>query len=138
MIIVDTNVWSESLRPQPDQAVLAWLREQHREAHLAVTTVHELQFGVLNMPEGARKESLERAVSRMLVQLAPRVISYDYAAAIAHAELRHHARETGRAISSEDGQILAIAALNGASIATRNVRDFDGFGVPIVNPWEAS
>lgn len=138
MIIVDTNVWSETLRREPAPAVTAWLRKHHRDLYLSATSVFELRLGLLRMPEGHRRSTLERAVTRMLDELAPRVVSYDISAAMVHARLRHAAQRAGRALTSEDGQILATAWANEASIATRNVRDFDGFDVPVINPWTFS
>lgn len=138
MIIVDTNVWSETLRDSPDPNVLLWMRVHHAELHMPATARHELRVGVLQMPTGHRREELSRAIDRMLDAVTVRTVAYDGAAADAHAEIRARAQQAGRALSSEDGQILGIATARGASVATRNVRDFIDHGVPIVNPWEWS
>lgn len=135
MIIVDTNVWSETMRPEPDTAVVTWVRRHHPELFLTSITVHEMQFGVLQLPASRRKDHFDKAVAQLLERLASRIVSYDTAAATAHAELRAAAKRSGRALGYEDGQILGIAASRGATIATRNVRDFVGHGVPVIDPW---
>lgn len=137
MIVVDTNVWSETLREVPDPAVVSWMRTQHRELWMPVVARHELRVGVLQLPDGHRRHALTTALDRMLDGMNARILTYDIAAAEAHADIRVRARAAGRALSAEDGQILGIAASHGASIATRNVRDFAQHGVPVIDPWSA-
>ncbi|GAA4485801.1 PIN domain-containing protein [Microbacterium panaciterrae] len=135
MIVVDTNIWSETLRDHPSPLVLAWMRRHHSEVFLPVVTRHELRVGVLQLPSGRRQDSLGALIDRMLERMSARTLPYDIAAAEAHARIRAAAHEAGRALSAEDGQILGIAAAHGASVATRNVRDFQAHGVPIIDPW---
>lgn len=136
MIVVDTNVWSETLRPTPDSRVLSWLREHSARLHLTVVTVQELRYGAQILPAGRRREALAVQIERMLEQLRPRILVYDEPAARAHADVRALARTAGRSLSAEDDQLLGIASANRARIATRNVRDFIDLGVEVVNPWE--
>lgn len=135
MIVVDTNVWSETLRPQPDARVLAWLRDESTAAYMPVTTVHELRFGVARLDPGRRRDELASGIERMIVGMRDRILPYGAVEAAAHAEFRAEAGRAGRHLTAEDGQILAIAQVHGAAIATRNTADFEGFGVPLVDPW---
>lgn len=135
MIIVDTNVWSEALRASPNPGVLAWLRAHANEAILTAVSVFELRHGVGRMPQGARRRHLETQIDQMITNSAARTLSYDATAASEHARFAAAAGADGRALSREDGQLLGIAAVHGCAIATRNVRDFEGFGIRIINPW---
>ncbi len=138
MILVDTNIWSETLHPGPSATVLTWMQSHHRDLYMPVVAVHELRAGMLLLPEGRRRDDLPERIDRMLGRLAPRVVDYDARAAEAHARIRAAAQTEGRALSAEDGQVLGIAIAHGAAIATRNVRDFAGHSVDIVDPWAAA
>lgn len=136
MIIVDTNVWSEALRAKPNPTVINWLRRHADRATLTAVSVFEMRHGVALLPYGARRTDLETQINRMISEMAARTLSYDSASAIAHARFAASARVDGRALSREDGQLLGIAAAHGYEVATRNVRDFEGFGIAIINPWQ--
>jgi hypothetical protein len=137
VIVVDTNVVSEPLRRTPDPGVLAWLAEHGQEIVLTTITVHELLDGVQRLPRGKRRAGLAEAIERLIRGAGDRVLEYDEEAARAHATLRL-ARETAGQVSSvEDGMIAAIAVAHRAVVATRNVTDFEGFGVQVVDPWSA-
>lgn len=137
MIVVDTNVLSEPLQRTPDPGVLAWLAEHGQEIALTAITVHELLDGVQRLPKGKRRTGLAEAIERLIRGAGDRVLEYDEEAARTHATLRV-ARETAGQVSSvEDGMIAAIAVAHRAVVATRNVADFEGFGVQVVNPWSA-
>ncbi|MDR3068063.1 MAG: type II toxin-antitoxin system VapC family toxin [Cellulomonas sp.] len=133
MIVVDTNVWSETLRPAPAPAVVAWLTEHASQVRMPVTTVHELRYGVELLASGRRRADLSAQIDQMLAAMP--VLDYDAAAAVEHAVLRAQARAAGREPSAEDGQIAAIARLHGGAVATRNTADFAHLGVALVNPW---
>ncbi|MFV0432799.1 MAG: type II toxin-antitoxin system VapC family toxin [Leucobacter sp.] len=135
MIIVDTNVWSETLRQTPDARVLAWLRTEREQLHLSTITAHELRFGVERLPDGRRKDALTEQIDTLLAGMRSRTLNYDAEAASAHALIRVSAERVGRGLSGSDGQILGIAAAQGAAVATRNVSDFEGFGVSVIDPW---
>ncbi|QIK62382.1 type II toxin-antitoxin system VapC family toxin [Leucobacter viscericola] len=135
MIIVDTNVWSEALKPEPNQTVLEWLRLHSNEATLTAVSVFEMRYGASILPPGSRQTELQTQIDSMISAMSARTLNYDATAATAHARFAASARVDGRALSREDGQLLGIAAANGCKIATHNVRDFEGFGVEIIDPW---
>lgn len=137
MIVLDTNVVSELMRAAPSQAVLAWLAAQP-SASLFTTTITqaEVLFGVACLPAGRRRDDLTSAAEAMFeVEFAGRVLPFDAAAAQAFAPLAAERRRQGRPVGAFDVQVAAIAASRRASVATRNVEHFDGFGPPVVNPW---
>lgn len=137
MIILDTNVVSELVRPRPEPAVLRWLDGQNA-LDLATTAVTsaELLVGIEMMPNGARRRGLEIAVERVVDELlAGRVLSFDVDAAPFYAEIGATRQRAGRPIDIPDAQIAAICRLHGATLATRNERDFEGTGVGVFNPW---
>ncbi|WP_213297145.1 type II toxin-antitoxin system VapC family toxin [Paraburkholderia sacchari] len=137
MIVLDTNVLSELLRPAPDPAVLAWFGRQSRMS-LFVTTLSraEMLYGVALLPPGARREGLAAAIAAIFdVDFAGRVLTFDWDAADAYAVLAADRRHAGRPVSQIDAMIAAIARSRGAAVATRNGKDFTGCGVDIDDPW---
>lgn len=138
MIVLDTNVVSEPLTRDPDPTVLKWLSRPNDEFALSAVSVGELLTGVRLLPAGRRRDALGAAVDGLVESFAGAVLAYDERAARAYAELKAHSRDSGRPIGVEDGMIAAICVANGASLATRNVRDFDGLGLDLVNPWNES
>ena len=139
MIILDTNVISEPLKPQPDPRVLAWLDHQSAETlYLTTTSLSELLVGIEVLPEGRRKREMADGLRSLLSKLfAERILSFDHKAAAAYAVLVSRAAAKGFAISVADGQIAAIAAVHGFAVATRDTAPFLAVGVPIINPWES-
>ncbi|GIG36881.1 PIN domain-containing protein [Cellulomonas pakistanensis] len=135
MIVVDTNVWSEPLRQDPDEGVLRWMRAHAGELLMPALVVHEMVFGVELLPPGARRDRIAGQVGDTVRALADRVLAYDAPVAATHARLRAAARAAGHEPSAQDGQIAAHAAHLGIPLATRNVRDFRGLGVEVVDPW---
>jgi predicted nucleic acid-binding protein len=140
MIVLDTNVVSEPLKPLGEPAVLAWLDQQNIET-LFLTTISlaELRYGVAALPDGRRKEGLGAALeSRVIALFAPRVLSFDSAAAGAYALIRARAKAAGKAIAAADGYIAATAAAHGFTVATRDTGPFEAAGVPVINPWAST
>lgn len=137
MIILDTNVISESVRPVPDPGVVAWLDEQDVETlFLSAISVAELRHGVAALPDGKRRRILATALEeRILPLFKNRMLSFDDSASKAYASIRVCARKAGMAISAADGYIAATAAAHGFAIATRDVGPFMAAGVPVINPW---
>ena len=138
MIVLDTNVLSELMRPDPDQAVIAWMDSQEpAQLFLTAVTVAEILYGIARLPDGKRKAGLrERGVAMLQEDFAGRIISFDEAAAAQYAEVVCERQSSGRSIGMADAQIAAICrALNGATLATRNSRDFEGIGLDLANPW---
>lgn len=137
MIVLDTNVVSELLRPRPEPVVLRWLDAQNA-LDLATTAVTsaELLVGIGLLPDGARKRRLEIAVEQVVDELLDgRVLSFDVDAAPHYAEIGATRQRAGRPIDIPDAQIAAICRLHGAMLATRNERDFEGTGISVFNPW---
>lgn len=137
MIILDTNVVSEPLRPRADPAVQAWLDAQAAETlYLTATNVAELLVGVEMLADGRRKRGLGSALESLIDGLfGSRVLPFDHGAARVYAKIVDRARRGGHSISVADGQIAAIAALHGFAVATRDVAPFAAAGLPVINPW---
>jgi toxin FitB len=137
MIVLDTNVLFELMRRRPAARVVRWVDGQDATA-LAITavTVAELLYGVGRLADGARKAALAAAVDTLVRDdFAGRVLPFDVAAATHYADLVSDRERQGRPISTADGQIAAICRRHGATLTTRNVRDFDEVGLSLVDPW---
>ena len=137
MIVVDTNVVSEPLKPQPNTAVLTWLdRQAGPTLYLTATSLAELLVGVEKLPAGHRKAVLTGSLKPLLTKwFGPRVLPFDEAASAAYALLVGRARLQGRTISFADGQIAAIAHVHGFMVATRDRGPFESAGVGVIDPW---
>ena len=139
MIVLDTNVISEPLKPRADPAVIRWLDAQDPETlYLTATALSELLIGIALLPAGKRKRGMELAMRSLQTRLfAGRFLSFNREAAIAFALLGSRAAAKGYSISVADCQIAAIAAVRGFTVATRDTAPFLATGVPIINPWES-
>lgn len=139
MILLDTNVVSELMRPMPDPAVESWMSGQSTVSlFVSAITEAELRYGLALLPEGLRRRNLLLQVEAMLAEdFAGRILPFDSSAAVAYAQIAAMRRHAGRPIAQADAQIAAIAAARGAAVATRNVSDFGGCGIGIINPWGA-
>ncbi len=139
MIVLDTNVLSEALRALPEPSVLDWLAHQPR-ASLFTTTVTrgEILYGIRLLSDGKRRRGLwDAAIKIFSDDFAGQVLSFDSDAADMYAEIAGSRRIAGKSISQFDAMIVAMARSRGASLATRNVKDFEDCGVDVVNPWTA-
>ena len=138
MILLDTNVVSEPLRPAPDERVIAWIDAQPLETlFLSAITVAELRAGVALLPAGRRRTGLHQSLeTRVLPLFAGRVLPFDLACTQAYAALMSAARAAGLAITSADGYIAAIAAANGLAVATRDTGPFKAAGAAVIDPWQ--
>jgi predicted nucleic acid-binding protein len=138
VIVLDTNVLSETLRPAPAPAVMAWLDAQPRQAMFTTAVTRgEVLYGVALLPEGRRRDELQAACTAIFdIDMAGRVLAFDTAAADAYAAIAAGRRDAGRPISQFDAMIAGIARAHGATVATRNITDFEGCGVLLVDPWE--
>lgn len=139
MIILDTNVISELLRPAPEPKVEHWLSAQDGlNVYLTSISEAELRYGLAIMENGKRRAALVDAVDRILREdLAGRILPFDSAAAQSYATIAVARRAAGRPIALADCQIASIAHIRGATVATRNTPDFEGCGVDLINPWAA-
>jgi predicted nucleic acid-binding protein len=137
VIILDTNVVSEPRRPEPEPAVLAWLDAQAPATlYLTSITLAELLAGVAALPAGRRRNKLGQALTEQVLPLFEgRVLAFDMRAAHVFAQVQAGAQAAGNPISFADAAIAAIANAYGFAVATRNVRDFKGTGVEVIDPW---
>lgn len=137
MIILDTNVVSEALKPGRDEAVIVWLDEQSAETlYLTATSLSELLIGIAIMPEGKRKNEINAGLNALISRLfGSRILPFDQEAAVAYSVLVSSARAAGKVVSLADGQIGAVASAHGFTVATRDVAPFEALGIPFVNPW---
>ena len=137
-LLVDTNVVSEMMHPQTHPAIGRWLdRMEAGNLILAATSLAELRFGVAILPPGRRKKNLSSTLDHLLVSLFQgRILAFDAAAAEQFGVIVSQARLRGRTIEIADGQIAAIAAVHGYSVATRDTWPFEAAGVAVINPWE--
>ena len=137
MILLDTNVLPEPLRPSPAPALVAWLDRQTIETlFLSTISLAELRYGVAALPDGRRKESLGSALeSRIFTLFEGRILPFDEGAPRAYGVIRARAKRAGKAIAAADGYIAAIAAAHGFSVATRDTEPFRAAGVPVIDPW---
>ena len=140
MVVLDTNVVSELMRPAPDPTVEAWVTGR-AVATLFFSAVGEaeLLYGVAIMSAGQRRDALASEIEAMLREdFAGRVLPFDSEAARAYAEIAAARRGDGRPVSQADVQIASIACSRGMAVATRNVRDFADMGIDIIDPWAAT
>lgn len=137
MIVLDTNVLSELMRPEPAAAVLRWVAGQPATAlHVTSISYAEILFGIGLLPEGKRRRALtEQAQAMFAEDFAGRMLSFDQVAAPAYAMIATRRRQAGAPLSPLDGMIAAIAHAHGAAVATRD-GDLAGCGVPVIDPWQ--
>ncbi|MEW5789792.1 MAG: type II toxin-antitoxin system VapC family toxin [Pseudomonadota bacterium] len=138
-ILLDTNVLSELMRAEPDAGVMAWFeRRAGRVFHISVITRAEILLGIALLPTGKRRDGLARAAEQMFTQdFAGGCLPFDSAAATEYALIVAARTRAGTPISTEDAQIAAIAQANRMTLATRNIKDFEGIeGLELVNPWK--
>jgi predicted nucleic acid-binding protein len=139
VIILDTNVLSALMRTAPEPPVVTWLDRQPAESvWMTSITLFEARLGLALLPQGRRRRALEAAFTRLMEDdLENRVLDFDAAAATAAASLAADRQKAGRPADMRDTQIAGIALARHATIATRNVRHFADFKVPVVDPWAA-
>lgn len=137
MIILDTNVLSECLRPAPDKQVLAWMEGQPRGSLFTTTVVEaEILYGICLLADGARKAALANAVNAIFFEdLAGRMIPFDRDCAVAFADIAASRKATDQPISQFDAMIAAATRSRDATLATRNLRDFIGCSIECIDPW---
>ena len=131
--VVDTNVVSELMRPQPSENVVDWFYDHEGQVWLTSITVKELYFGMLRLPEGKRKERLRQAITSIVTDCSSKTYSFDAFSAFLCAELHEQALSQGKAPAIEDLMIAAICKRNDCALATRNVKDFDYLAIDVVN-----
>jgi predicted nucleic acid-binding protein len=138
MIVLDTNVISEAMKPAPNPAVRAWLNQQVAETlYLTSVTLAEMLFGIAVLPAGRRRNSLSRALDGLLELFGDRVLPFDIAAARHYMVLAVAARNAGRGFPTPDGYIAAIAASRGFIVASHDTSPYEAGGLPVVDPWQS-
>lgn len=139
MIVLDTNVLSELMRPRPAAQVMAWVKG-HSSSQLAVTAVTEAEifYGLEIFPLGKRRNQLLNAAEALITEgFQGLTLPFDSDAARMYSKIASARRSSGKPISQLDAQIAAIARVHKAVLATRNIGDFDACGIQLVNPWDA-
>jgi hypothetical protein len=138
VIVLDTNVLSELIKPAPMRAVTEWIASQPANSMYTTSiTQAEILHGIMLMPSGKRRTSIEAAVEAMFSQdFGGRILPFGSDAAHHYARIAVTRRRAGRPISHFDAQIAAIARATGSVVATRNVSDFQGCGVKLIDPWQ--
>jgi toxin FitB len=139
MILIDTNVISETMRKQPDGAVIAWLDGQPWDSLFLCTPVlAELHYGVERLTAGRRKEILMGALDRIENELYHgRILSFDQLAAASYGRVTTKRERLGRRMQQMDSLIAAIALTHGAMVATRDTAGFSDLGIELINPFDA-
>lgn len=137
MIVLDTNVVSEAMKPEPHPGLRAWLNDQSAETlYLSSVTLAELLFGIAALPAGKRKDKLALALDGLMGLFRNRVLPFDTDAARHYAELAVTAKVGGRGFPTPDGYIAAIAASRGFIVASRDTAPYEAANVTVINPWE--
>ena len=137
MIVLDTNIVSEAMKPEPKLAVKAWLNDQAAETlYLTSVTLAELWFGIAALPAGKRKDMLAQALDSVLNLFSNRILPFDANAARHYAELAVTARNRGRGFPTPDGYIAAIAASQNFIVASRDTSPYEAAGISVINPWD--
>ena len=136
MIILDTNVVFELMRPEPAPGVASWVRGRDRhELRTTAVTLAEVRYGIARLPDGRRKQVLSAAAAEIFSAFADQVLPFDSAAADHYATIASSRDRAGTPMAGFDALIAAVCRSHGAALATRNVSDFDGAGIEIMNPW---
>ena len=136
MIIVDTNVWSELMRPHPNLVVQRWETNHATDLWLSTVVIAEMLSGVHLMPDGRRKRNLLANYDALIAVHHDRIVPFDLASARRYGEVLAFLEKNGRNPATADAQIAATALVRGMTLATRNVRDFDGLGLTLIDPWQ--
>ncbi len=138
MILLDTNILSELMRPEPDAAVLDWVDQLNPETtYISTINQAEILQGIMVLPDGKRKQELIQKADQMFALFTQRILSFDMDAAVIYAEVVVERQKQGRPIHVQDAQIAAVAIANGCAVATRNVGDFEKIErLEVINPWQ--
>ena len=138
MILLDTKVISEAMKPAPEAAVRDWLDEQAAETlYLSSVTIAELTFGIGALPQGRRKDRLMAALEGVMALFGERILPFDTEAARRYGDLAVRARAAGRGFPTQDGYIAAIAATHEFAVASRDASAFEAAGLAVIDPWAA-
>jgi predicted nucleic acid-binding protein len=137
LILLDTNILSEVMRPAPDPRVICWLNGADAGLlHVSTISIAEILYGLDLLPAGRRRVGMEEQVEAFLLKgFNHRIMSFDEGAARHYGPLMADRRRAGRPMAAPDGQIAAISRSRAMALATRNIRDFEACGLALINPW---
>lgn len=137
MIILDTNIISEMMKPYPSDNLISWLdQEDVSKLYITTITIAEISYGINALPEGNKKVLIAEAFSRTIMSgFELRIYPFDESSAYLYGKIMADRKKKGRPLSIPDGQISAIALSRNCTVATRNVNDFVNSGIDIVNPF---
>ncbi|OLP55940.1 recombinase [Rhizobium rhizosphaerae] len=136
MIFLDTNVVSESLRKQPEEAVIAWLVRHDAELALSSVVIAEIAFGIEKIRPDQRATRLQQGLQEWCRRFRNRIFDLTEEAALAYGEIMAEAARSGQGMSVPDGMIAAIARVNNGQLATRNLKDFRTTRLTLISPWD--
>jgi len=136
MNVLDTNVVSELMRPEPTSRVTDWVRRRdRRELRMTSITLAEIRYGIVRLPEGRRKQVLLETADDIFRSFPDQVLPVDEAAAEHYAMIASAREQAGKPIAAFDALIVAVCRSRGAALATRNLPDFEGTGIELIDPW---
>jgi predicted nucleic acid-binding protein len=139
MIVLDTNVISEMMKLRPNAAAMAWMDAQFEDFWTSAVTLQEIVYGIARVRDATYRDNLQRSFDKAFPRvIADRILPLDEVAARSAGLIMAHREHAGAPINAADAQIAAIVQANSATLATRDVKDFAGLGLSIVNPWEAA
>jgi len=137
VIVIDTNVVSELMRPSPAAQVREWISAQAPDGLCTTAiTVAEIRYGLERMPDGRRKQNLLAAATEIFGAFGDFIHPFDADAAIWYATIVANRDRLGLPIEGFDAQIAAICRARGAALATRNTKDFQKTGIDVIDPWQ--
>lgn len=136
MVVVDTNVVSELMRPSPSAAVVDWVRRNEQELYTTSITLAEIHYGIERLADGRRKRLLRSTAEEVFLEFAERVLAFDAEAALAYATVVSGRDRAGLPIDGFDAQIASICRVHQAALATRNTKDFQDTGIDVIDPWQ--
>ena len=134
--LLDANVVSEVVKPRPEPRVLSFLATE-TDLWLSAVVLHEVQFGIQKLDPGRRRDQMRSGIEAYLPRYVHRFLRVDSVEATVAATMRAEALRRGRTLSVTDALIAATARVHGLTVATRNVKDFQGVDVDLLNPWDA-
>jgi predicted nucleic acid-binding protein len=137
MILIDTNIISEMMKPAPDPKVITWIDQQNiMQLYISTITIAELGYGINVLPAGNRRNSLEKAFNSVVREAFEyRIFSFDEVAAHQYATIMSQRKNLGKPMSIADGLIAAIARAHNCTVATRNINDFINIELDLINPF---
>ena len=139
MIVADTNVVSELMRPAPAPVIVQWVRATAAtDLYTTAITTAEIGYGIERLPDGQRKEELAATAAEVFTTFAEHILAFDAEAAALYGTILTRRERAGRPMTGFDVQIASICRAHDATLATRNVKDFDHTGIKVLDPWSGS